>query len=391
MRHAGVLRVPGKLLLTSSCPRPASSYGGASPRPPRAGRDRRTRKCSDLGRSVARTRDARSSRRVSRSSPVLPTESTRRRIAGRCKPGAARSLRSLRNRHRVPGEQPGPPRPDRGDRHARERDPPSTPVAAAAAARRRGRPAGVEGGYSLTSVPVSPIRPRRSRLLAGYAMSIPEPSTRSCGPRLAAPRDAPPRRSRGQHRRRPRDPPRRRATNTRPPSARGPSTSSLRRSRPARGGFGVVSPVGRGRPAVLEVEHPILVLGVAGVTHLAPASARRVAVTTGSIRGNQSRSPSLPSRLCRTDSTQSRRNPSPTPPGGRRAAQALKLRERQDRGTLVGSAPNPGGHPLGGGGRRRTGVLLGDVVELRDLPLGPALEAARPFFEELGEAVGGAR
>jgi UDP-2,3-diacylglucosamine pyrophosphatase LpxH len=33
-------------------------------------------------------------------------------------------------------------------------------------------------------------------------------------------------------------------------------------------------------------------------------------------------------------------------------------------------------------------VLLGDVVELRDLPLGPALAAARPFFEELGEAVG---
>ena len=33
-------------------------------------------------------------------------------------------------------------------------------------------------------------------------------------------------------------------------------------------------------------------------------------------------------------------------------------------------------------------VLLGDVVELRDLPLGPALEAARPFFEELGAAVG---
>jgi UDP-2,3-diacylglucosamine pyrophosphatase LpxH len=33
-------------------------------------------------------------------------------------------------------------------------------------------------------------------------------------------------------------------------------------------------------------------------------------------------------------------------------------------------------------------VLLGDVVELRDLPLGPALAAARPFFEELGAAVG---
>ena len=33
-------------------------------------------------------------------------------------------------------------------------------------------------------------------------------------------------------------------------------------------------------------------------------------------------------------------------------------------------------------------VLLGDVVELRDLPLGAALDAARPFFEELGEAMG---
>jgi UDP-2,3-diacylglucosamine pyrophosphatase LpxH len=33
-------------------------------------------------------------------------------------------------------------------------------------------------------------------------------------------------------------------------------------------------------------------------------------------------------------------------------------------------------------------VLLGDVVELRDLPLGAALERARPFFEELGEALG---
>ncbi len=33
-------------------------------------------------------------------------------------------------------------------------------------------------------------------------------------------------------------------------------------------------------------------------------------------------------------------------------------------------------------------VLLGDVVELRDQPLGQALAAARPFFEELGEAVG---
>lgn len=33
-------------------------------------------------------------------------------------------------------------------------------------------------------------------------------------------------------------------------------------------------------------------------------------------------------------------------------------------------------------------VLLGDVVELRDLALGPALELARPFFEELGAALG---
>jgi hypothetical protein len=33
-------------------------------------------------------------------------------------------------------------------------------------------------------------------------------------------------------------------------------------------------------------------------------------------------------------------------------------------------------------------VLLGDVVELRDLPVGPALEAARPFFEDLGAALG---
>jgi Calcineurin-like phosphoesterase superfamily domain len=33
-------------------------------------------------------------------------------------------------------------------------------------------------------------------------------------------------------------------------------------------------------------------------------------------------------------------------------------------------------------------VLLGDVVELRDLPVGVVLEAARPFFEELGEALG---
>jgi Calcineurin-like phosphoesterase len=34
-------------------------------------------------------------------------------------------------------------------------------------------------------------------------------------------------------------------------------------------------------------------------------------------------------------------------------------------------------------------VLLGDAVELRDLPLGVALTAARPFFEELGAALDG--
>ena len=33
-------------------------------------------------------------------------------------------------------------------------------------------------------------------------------------------------------------------------------------------------------------------------------------------------------------------------------------------------------------------VLLGDAVELRNLPLGPSLERGRPFFEELGEALG---
>ncbi len=33
-------------------------------------------------------------------------------------------------------------------------------------------------------------------------------------------------------------------------------------------------------------------------------------------------------------------------------------------------------------------VLLGDVVELRDLAIGVALESSRPFFEELGEALG---
>jgi len=36
-------------------------------------------------------------------------------------------------------------------------------------------------------------------------------------------------------------------------------------------------------------------------------------------------------------------------------------------------------------------VLLGDVVELRELPLPEALEAAFPFFEELGEALPGRR
>jgi hypothetical protein len=35
-------------------------------------------------------------------------------------------------------------------------------------------------------------------------------------------------------------------------------------------------------------------------------------------------------------------------------------------------------------------VLLGDVVELRNLPLGVSLDRARPFFEELGEAIGDA-
>jgi hypothetical protein len=33
-------------------------------------------------------------------------------------------------------------------------------------------------------------------------------------------------------------------------------------------------------------------------------------------------------------------------------------------------------------------VLLGDVVELRNLPVGPSLERSRPFFEELGKAMG---
>jgi len=33
-------------------------------------------------------------------------------------------------------------------------------------------------------------------------------------------------------------------------------------------------------------------------------------------------------------------------------------------------------------------VLLGDLIELRNLPVGPSLERSRPFFEELGEAIG---
>ena len=36
-------------------------------------------------------------------------------------------------------------------------------------------------------------------------------------------------------------------------------------------------------------------------------------------------------------------------------------------------------------------VLLGDALELRDLPLAEALEPPRPFFEELGEAMAGRR
>jgi predicted phosphodiesterase len=36
-------------------------------------------------------------------------------------------------------------------------------------------------------------------------------------------------------------------------------------------------------------------------------------------------------------------------------------------------------------------VLLGDIVELRDVPLAAALEAARPFFAELGAAIGRGR
>jgi hypothetical protein len=34
-------------------------------------------------------------------------------------------------------------------------------------------------------------------------------------------------------------------------------------------------------------------------------------------------------------------------------------------------------------------ILLGDVLELRELPLATVLESARPFFEELGEAMSG--
>ena len=36
-------------------------------------------------------------------------------------------------------------------------------------------------------------------------------------------------------------------------------------------------------------------------------------------------------------------------------------------------------------------ALLGDVLELRDVARGEAIEAARPFFEELGEALGHGR
>jgi predicted phosphodiesterase len=36
-------------------------------------------------------------------------------------------------------------------------------------------------------------------------------------------------------------------------------------------------------------------------------------------------------------------------------------------------------------------VLLGDVVELRDMPLADAIEVARPFFDELGAAIGDGR
>src|SRR5262245_62165011 len=40
-------------------------------------------------------------------------------------------------------------------------------------------------------------------------------------------------------------------------------------------------------------------------------------------------------------------------------------------------------------GRADRLVLLGDAVELRELPLAVALESARPFFEDLGEAMAG--
>ena len=36
-------------------------------------------------------------------------------------------------------------------------------------------------------------------------------------------------------------------------------------------------------------------------------------------------------------------------------------------------------------------MLLGDSIELRDGPLAEALEAAAPFFEDLGEALAGRR
>ena len=34
-------------------------------------------------------------------------------------------------------------------------------------------------------------------------------------------------------------------------------------------------------------------------------------------------------------------------------------------------------------------ILLGDVLELRELPMATVLEVSRPFFEELGEAMAG--
>jgi predicted phosphodiesterase len=36
-------------------------------------------------------------------------------------------------------------------------------------------------------------------------------------------------------------------------------------------------------------------------------------------------------------------------------------------------------------------VLLGDAIELRDVPLAAAIDGARPFFDELGAAIGGGR